>query len=78
MSDILEELYHLISERSPSSPSKELINISQELAARLDENGTAVFEDYKTALFRTLEQEDQVRFLRTLALGMELGRLSVS
>ena len=78
MSDILEALYYTTFEMSPKCKSEEYNAIAQKLEACLGTENASLLEAYDAALYKLLEQEDQAFFLRTLALGIELGRLSVS
>lgn len=78
MSDVLLRLYYTIYEKSPAFHSEKRVALEAELISRLGKGGDKLFEDYQQALYEVMEQEDRAFFLRTLALGMELGRLSVS
>ena len=78
MSDILLQLYYMVFEKSPAAHSEKWDALEKEIISRLGNGGDKLLEAYQQALFEALEQEDQAFFLRTLALGMELGRLSVS
>ena len=80
MSDLLNKLYHMTFDMSPAYTGKagELNSISQKLLSCLGEENAGLLEAYETALYSQLEQEDRAFFLKTLSLGMELGRLSVS
>ena len=78
MSDLLQQLYYMTFELSPRYKSEEYNVLDQKLETCLGKENAGLLEAYDAALYRLLEQEDQAFFLRTLALGMELGRLSVS
>lgn len=71
-------MYYTIHEKSPAFRPEKRDRLENELIARLGEGESRFFEDCQRALYEVTEQEDRAIFLRTLALGMELGRLSVS
>lgn len=78
MSDILLQLYYTVFEKAPVAHSEKWDALEGELLSRLGEGGDKLLEAYQGALLDAVEQEDRSFFLHTLALGMELGRLSVS
>lgn len=78
MSDVLLQLYYTVFEKTPVAHSEKWDAMEGELISRLGEGGDKLLEAYQAALLDAVEQEDRIFFLHTLALGMELGRLSVS
>ena len=80
MSDLLDKLYHMTFESSAESTCKadELNDITQKIISCLGEKNAGLLEAYDMALYNQLVREDRAFFLKTLSLGMELGRLSVS
>ena len=86
MKNLLKELYYIIAENLNTDflcdPSylrckEESARLEDELIRDLGESGLARLSDYRNAESAEAEFWDFAKFRATLALGIELGRLTV-
>lgn len=86
MKNLLKELYFMIAENLNTDfmcdPNylrcrEESAQIEDELIRDLDESGLARLNDYRNAESAEAEFWDFAKFRATLALGIQLGRLTV-